>query len=737
MSAPVIGRTRADSTPWWPAPTPSLRDAPNIVVILMDDMGWSDPGCFGSEIDTPNIDALAARGVRMTDYTTHPLCSPARAALLTGCNAHAVGSGWLANYSAGFPGYVGEIPLDAVTLPETLRAAGYETIMVGKWHNTPVADSVPGGPRHNWPTQRGFDTFYGFMGGETHHFFPSRLMLDNTLLPIDDYPADYYAGDDWMSQGLRFVEELRESRPAKPFFLYVANTAMHSPLQAKPADIAKYRGRYDAGWTATRAARFERQLAMGLAPRGTRLPPSDRRAPAWQDTDPRDRPLYARHMEAYAAMMDNADQNVGRLVDFLVDRGELDRTLILFTSDNGGTDAGGEHGALNLNRLYSGLPPRAAADERRTADLLGGPRSAALYPTAWGEVSNTPFPTFKTYTGGGGRRVSMIASWPDRIPGGGAVRRQFMHVTDLMPTVLALAGVPPLRSRHGVAARRMDGLDCAAVLTDDAPSPRREQYYECWSNRAYVRSGWVARSLQVRGQPIDMDNWTLHNLAEDFSESTDLAAHAPDKLAELVAAFDDAAWSNDVYPLDNRGLMGKLSDASSWHRALADEPRRYRPGAPSVHRNDVMPAISNRSFRVRVALRQRAGDEGVLWALGDFIGGMVMYVEHGRLRFHYNGFGDVVEAPHVELPPGTHHVLLDYEALGDRRGRGRIVVAGGGVVDWTDFSPTLMFGPFEGLDVGLDRRAPVSWHVRDRHGTFPYTGTIEDVWIEPGPRAPR
>jgi arylsulfatase len=331
----------------------------------------------------------------------------------------------------------------------------------------------------------------------------------------------------------------------------------------------------------------------------------------------------------------------------------------------------------------------------------------------------------------------MIASWPDRIPGGGAVRRQFMHVTDLMPTVLALAGVPPLRSRHGVAARRMDGLDCAAVLTDDAPSPRREQYYECWSKRAYVRSGWVARSLQVRGQPIDMDNWTLHNLAEDFSESTDVAAHAPDKLAELVAAFDDAAWSNDVYPLDNRGLMGKLSDASSWHRALADEPRRYRPGAPSVHRNDVMPAISNRSFRVRVALRQRAGDEGVLWALGDFIGGMVMYVEHGRLRFHYNGFGDVVEAPHVELPPGTHHVLLDYEALGDRRGRGRIVVAGGGVVDWTDFSPTLMFGPFEGLDVGLDRRAPVSWHVRDRHGTFPYTGTIEDVWIEPGPRAPR
>jgi arylsulfatase A-like enzyme len=736
MSKAVIGRTREESSPSWPARTAAPPGAPNVVVILMDDMGWSDPGCYGSEIDTPNIDALAARGVRMTHYTTHPLCSPARAALLTGCNAHAVGSGWLANHPSGYPGYVGEIPLEAATLPETLRAAGYETIMVGKWHNTPVADTVPGGAKHNWPAQRGFDTFYGFMGGETHHFFPSRLMHGNVVLPIDDYPDDYYAGDDWMTQALRFVQELRESRADKPFFLYVANTAMHSPLQAKAVDLAKYRGRYDAGWTTVRAARFERQVALGLVPPGTRLPVSDPRAPAWETTDPRDRPLYARHMEAYAAMMDNADQNVGRLVAFLAERGELDRTLIVFTSDNGGTDAGGAHGAHNLNRLYAGLPARPVDDERVRASLLGGQQSAALYPTAWGEVSNTPFPAFKTHTGAGGRRVSMIVSWPARIPARGAVRTQFMHVTDVMPTVLALAGVPPLAMLRGASAKTMDGRDCAAVLVDDAPSPRHEQYYECWSNRAFFRDGWLARSLQVRGQAIDFDNWTLHHLDRDFSESTDVATQQPERLAELVAAFDAAAWANDVYPLDNRALMGKLSDASEWQRALADAPRSYRPGAQSVHRTDILPAVSNRSFRVEVTLRQRDGDEGVLWALGDFIGGMVMYVEGGRLQFHYNGFGDTVDVVPVDLAPGDHRLVLEYEALGGRRGRGRLVVDDGAPGDWIDMSPTLAFGPFEGLDVGLDRRAPVSWRLREQHRTFPYRGCIDAVRVEPGPRAP-
>ncbi|MBL8380041.1 MAG: arylsulfatase [Burkholderiales bacterium] len=730
-----IGRTREESTPWWPERREARAGSPNIVIVYMDDMGWSDPGCFGSEISTPNIDALAARGVRLTHYTTHPICSPARAALLTGCNAHGVGTGWLANNHPGYPGYSGELPMDAATLPETLRAAGYATIMVGKWHNTPAADNVPGGNKHNWPAQRGFDTFYGFMDGETHHFFPHRIMLGNELLPMDSYPRDYYSGDDWMDQGIRFVKEVRSSHPTKPFFLYVANNAMHGPLQTKPSDMAKYRGKYDRGWNAVRAERHKRQMDMGLVPPGTRLPDSDPRAPRWEATDPANRPLYARHMETFAGMLDNADQNVGKLIAFLQSIGELDNTIILFSSDNGGTDAGGEHGMVQNNRRYSGLPTQSLEHERTHLHELGGPKSVSLYPTAWGEVSNTPFPSFKTYTGGGGRRVSFIASWPAKIKDTGAIRRQFMHVIDVMPTLLELAGVPRLEQSHSLPARPFDGVSCARVLTENAPSPRSEQYYECWSNRAYYRDGWLARSLQIRGDAIDMDNWTLHHIDRDFSESIDLAMQFPDKLKELVEAFDQAAWKHFVYPLDNRTRPGKFGDAPAFLRERSNHARRFLPGQQTVHRSDVIPMVSNRTFSITVRFAQRAGDAGVLWALGDIIGGMVMYVESDRLNFHYNGFSEAQDLPPVELPPGAHAATLEYAALGERRGRGRLLLDGQEKVGWRDLSPTLMVGIFEGLDIGLDRRAPVYWELYERHGAYPYSGEITDVSIVPGERA--
>ena len=740
MNSPAnrIGRTREQSVPSWPPHAHARPGAPNIVVVLMDDMGWSDPGCFGSEISTPHIDRLAAQGVRLTHYTTHAICSSARAALLTGCDSHRVGTGWLSNNHPGYPGYSGEIPLDAATLPETLRTAGYETIMVGKWHNTPVADTVSGGSKHNWPAQRGFDTFYGFMAGEVHHFFPARLMQDNQLLPIDAYPPGYYSGDDWMDQGIRFVKELRASRPAKPFFLYVANNAMHSPLHAKPEDIARYRGKYDRGWSVARAERLARQQAMGLVPPGTHLPASDPRVPAWENTDAANRALYARHMEVYAAMLDNADQNIGKLMLFLDELGERDNTIVLFTSDNGGTGDGGEHGSYNNNRMWAGAPALPINDERAMTELLGGPQSMPLYPTAWGEVSNTPFPTFKTHTGGGGRRVSFIATWPARLRGGGDVRREFMHVTDVMPTLLSLAGVAPLQTSHGQPALAMDGLDCSAMLLNGTPSPRREQHYELWSNRGFYRDGWFARSLQVRGTAINMDNWTLHHLDTDFSESTDVAAQHPEKLRELQQAFDDAAWRQQVYPLDNRKLLGptgRFADLPDWLRTLFDTPRRFLPGAQTAHRYDVIPLVEDRSFRIRCEfVHGGAIDAGVLWALGDISGGIVLCVEDARLHLHYNAFGTAIDLPAVSLQEGRHLVIFDYEALGARRGRGRLQLDGVTPTEWIDMSPTMAFGPLEGFDVGLDRRAPVSWQIYERHGTFPYRGTIREVWIEPGLR---
>ncbi|MEP7207020.1 MAG: arylsulfatase [Casimicrobiaceae bacterium] len=733
-----IDRTRETSTPSWRTPTRAATGAPNVVIVYMDDMGFSDPGCFGGEIDTPHIDALAARGLRFNHYTTHPLCSPARAALLTGMNAHAVGTGWLANNDAGYPGYSGEIPLAAATLAETFRASGYETIAIGKWHNTPTRDCVPSAPKTSWPTSRGFDTYYGFMEGEAHFFFPAQLMMGHQLVPIDTYPRDYYTTDDWTTKSIQFIKELRASDPAKPFLLYLAHNAVHAPLQAKPGDLAKYRGRYDAGWTAAREVRLRKQKAMGLVPADTRLPASDPRVPPWDDTDPADRELFARHMEAYAAMLDCVDQNLGRLVTFLDSLGELDNTIVVFASDNGGADAGGPTGMFNNYRRFMGLPPPPIEVERASAAELGGPRSASLYPTGWGEVSNTPFPSFKTYTGGGGRRVSFIVSWPARIKDAGAVRNQFAHVTDVFPTLLELAGVEPLREVNGRPALERHGRSFAPVLFDGAAaSPRTEQYYECWSNRAFYRDGWLARSLQKRGDPIDLDNWTLHDLNRDFSESEDLRSRHPDKLAELTDAFDQAAWQYFVYPLDNRDRREKFADAAPGTAAAEDVPRTFLPGMQTVHRAIVFPLIASRSFRITVRFTHGEGNDGVLWAIGDPTGGMVLFADRGKLVFHYNGFGERTTVHGPTLPAGARTVTLDYEAFPARQGRGRILVDDAVAVDWTAMAPTMvLYGVLEGLDIGLDRRGPVLWELYEKHGAFGYPGTVHDLTIEPGKRVP-
>jgi arylsulfatase A-like enzyme len=707
--------------------------SPNIVIVYMDDMGWADVGCYGSEIATPNIDTLAGRGIRFTHYTTHPICSPARAALLTGRNAHSVATGWLAQNNPGFPGYFGDIPLDAPTIAETMRAAGYATIAVGKWHNS--TNGVT--PNPTWPTYRGFDRFYGFLEGETGYFFPARIVYNNIVAPIDDYPPGYYATDDWMDKAIGFVTEIRNEDPARPFFLYVANNAVHGPLQAKESDLSKYRGRYDGGWDAVRAARFERQQAMGLVPAGTRLSERDPAVPAWDNVPAEQQRLFARHMETYAAMLDCADQNVGRLVALLDELGELANTIFVFSSDNGGTNSAGPAGVLHFNRRYAGLPALPVEVDLEREAWIGTGRGSALYPTGWAQVSNTPFPSYKTYTGGGGRRVSFVVSWPDKLKDPGGIRSQFGHVIDVMPTLLDLAGVPALEMSHGQLAQPMQGKSLGPMLRDaNAPAPRNEQHYECWANRAYYRDGWVAVSLQKRGEAIDFDNWTLHAHAEDFSESMDLRRQHPQKLAELVAAFDEAAWANMVYPLDNRTPAAKFLELPPHLRPPASSRRRFLPNGQTVHRNVLAPLIANRNFKIVTHLRHGAADQGVLFAIGDVAGGLVLYIEDGALRLTYNGYGRFHVLVGPAVAEGECSAVLEFEALGRRRGRGRLVLDSGETGEWDELTPTLMGGFHEGLDIGLDRRAPVDWALRERHGIFRYGGRIHDVVIESGPFAP-
>jgi arylsulfatase A-like enzyme len=728
-----IGRTREESEPWWPQPRRAPAGSPNVVIVYMDDMGYSDVGCFGSEIATPNIDAIAARGLRFNHYTTHPICSPARAALLTGRNAHAVATGWLSTNDPGFPGYSGDLPLAAPTIAETLRAAGWATIGVGKWHNA----SNGATPNESWPSRRGFDRFYGFLEGETSYFFPARIVHNDVVAPIDEYPPDYYATDDWTDNAIRLVRDVRNHRADQPFLLYVAYNAVHGPLQAKDVDLAKYRGRYDAGWDVLRAERLARQKALGLVPQDAVLSPRDPAVPAWNEVPADRRALFVRHMETYAAMLDCVDQNVGRIVALLEEMGELEDTIVVFSSDNGGTSSAGPDGTIYFNRRFAGLPPLPVGHDLAIGELIGSARVPPLYPMGWGQVSNTPFPSFKTYTGGGGRRVGFVLSWPRAIGDHGAVRTQFAHVTDVMPTLLELAGVAPLEVSHGEPALPMQGASLAPVLRDAAaPPPRTDPYYEWWANRAYWRDGWLAVSLQKRGAAIDFDNWTLHRLATDFAESVDLAAAHPRQLRELVDAFDQDAWENRVYPLDNRLPIQKFNQLPPHQRPSASGTRRFLPGGQTVHRQAIVPLIADRAFRIDVRAAHRDGDAGVLFAIGEVFGGMVLFVEDGALGFTYNGFGEFASLGPLPVGAGERTFGIEYEALGKRRGRGRLRVDGRAHGDWVDLSPTLMAGFHEGLDIGIDRRAPVDWALFERHGTFRYRGTIRDLTIESGPFAP-
>lgn len=729
----TVGRTREESTPWWPVAQRAKAGSPNIVIIYMDDMGYSDLGCYGSEIATPHLDAIAARGLRFNHYTTHPICSSARAALLTGRNAHAVATGWLANNNPGYPGYFGDLPMDAATLPEALRGAGYATVGVGKWHNS-TNGAVP---NETWPTGRGFERFYGFLEGETSFFYPARLMHNNMVVPMDSYPPDYYSTDDWTDQSIRFVKEIRHDQPQRPFFLYIAHNAMHGPLQAKEVDIAKYRGHYDAGWDVLRQQRLDKQIALGLVPPDTRLPPSDPTIPAWSSLPAEERAMYVKHMETYAAMLDCVDQNTGRLVSFIESLGELDNTIFIVSSDNGGTHAAGPQGEINGNRRYSSLPRLSLDDSLKRADWIGTGRATALYPTGWAQVSNTPFPAYKTQTGAGGRRVACIVSWPDQIPDRNVVRPHFIHVTDLMPTLLDLAGVSAPQVSHGKPALPMQGKVQTAVLKQSSASQvRSQQYYECWSNRGYYKDGWIAVSIQQIGKGIDFDNWTLHRHGTDFSESVDLSAQYPDKLKELVADFDRDAWANMVYPLDNRGRSQKFQQIPPHLKPPLTGSRRFFKGAQTVNRSVVVPLIADRNYSITVNVSHKASDQGILFALGDVSGGMVMYVEEGCLHLYYNGFGDFHALPGIPMPTGKHAVSLDYEAQGDRAGRGRFLLNGHPASEWQDLTPTLMYGFHEGLDIGIDRRAPVHWELFQKRGSFPYSGELIDLVIDSGMHAP-
>ncbi|MCC6533651.1 MAG: arylsulfatase [Burkholderiales bacterium] len=731
-----IGRTFADSAPWWPAPIRAPCGAPNIVIVYLDDVGFSDFGCYGSEIPTPNLDRLAAQGLRFTGYTTVPMCTPARAALLTGKNPHAVGCGWLNTSDPGYPGYGGEIARDAPTIAELLRANGYSTIAVGKWHNTREHNVSAAGDRSSWPLQRGFDRFYGFLAAETSYFHPEALREGNQLADIDSYPPGYYITDDLTDRAIRWLREHVSADPGKPFFLYLPYNAAHVPLHAKPADMARHCGRYDRGWDVIRAERFARQRALGVVSASARLPPSNPGVRAWTALSPDERRVYPKYMEAFAAIIDNVDQNVGRLVASLGAMGVLDDTLILVSVDNGANSLGARSGALNAfdQRFGKEVDP-VLLNAMMANGEFGGPQTFMAYPSGWAQVSNTPFRQYKRYPMNGGIRVPFIARWPRGIAEPGAIRPQWIHVTDVCPTLLDIVGIPYPETFDARPALPLDGVSFKAVLTGaNAPCARRAQSYELEGHRGFIEDGWKIVSLQPPKTRIDLDNWMLFDLDNDPTEIDDRARSEPAKLAQMVAAFEADAAANRIYPIDNRGFERGVAHPP--HRMdEVNRPRTFHPGTQTIDRCNVWPLFADRTFRLTARFHFQPGESGVIFSLGTTFGGMVAFVADDALIFIYQRWRNPLELDPIALAPGACELVLDYRAHGQRRGSGRIRVNGVDRTPEIDMSPTLGRLPHEGMDVGIDRRCRTSERYA-AHGSFAYGGTIEQVRVEPGPQAP-
>ena len=672
----VIGRTLKTSKPWWRARRQAPAGAPNVVVVLLDDLGFSDFGCFGGEIRTPNIDALAAGGLTFTGYTTVPMCTPARAALFTGKNPHSVGCGWLTHNNPGYPGYqAGEISLDAPTLPELLRATGYGTYAVGKWHNTADYNVSAGGDRSAWPLQRGFDRFYGFLGAETHFFSPGQIIEGNEFANIDEHPADYYCSDDWTDRAISYVRSHRAAAPSKPFFLYVAHNAPHVPLQAQPADIARYDGFYAGGWDAVRRARFERQQAMGLIPPDWRLPGDSPGVKPWADVPEEMRPVMSHYMQIYAAMVDNIDRNVGRLVDELKAMGQFDNTLFVLTSDNGASSIGGPDGAANIfEKRVTRSEPAGLARALFENGQLGGMDSYPAYPVGWGQASNTPFRYYKRTPMNGGIRVPFIVTWPQGIADPGARRSQWIHVTDTLPTVLELLGQEYPVQFNGYRTRGLDGVSYAGMLTDSTrPSGRESQHYELEGNRGYIRGRWKIVSLQPPGTEIDLENWMLFDLQADPTECDNLAVHHPEILLDLISAFEADARANYIYPLDNRDNRRVLG-IPPFLEADYSLPRTFYPGTETAAPMTIAHLVADRDFEIECLFENLEGDQGVLFSIGDNMGGLAAFVMDGAVHVAFTAGTAVRRCVTVPLNAGRHQLVLKHSAPGQRVGRGTLVL---------------------------------------------------------------
>jgi arylsulfatase A-like enzyme len=668
-----IGRTWRESEPWWPPePTPP-PGAPNVVMVVLDDVGFAQLGCYGSEIETPVFDRLAAEGVQLANFHTTALCSPTRACLLTGRNHHSNGMGRITDLALGYPGYSGRIPRQNGFLSEMLATRGYVPVAVGKWHVTPEDQTHQAARRDTWPCARGFQRWYGFHGGETHQFVPSLFEDNHSVVPPATPAQGYHLTEDLADRAIRYLGDIRSAAPESPFFLYLATGACHSPHQAPAEWIDRYRGRFDGGWDSLRERVFSRQLDRGLLPEGTRLSGRPHWVPAWDDLADEDRWVAARFMECFAGFLSHADAQVGRVLDFIRALGEWDDTLVVVVSDNGASAEGGPIGSINDVRLWN-LAPAGPGELRARIDELGTPTAHNNYPWGWTMAGNTPFRRWKREVHQGGVADPCLISWPARIPAGTGPRRQFAHAIDIVPTVLDLIGMAAPASIDGVAQAPVEGVSQAAVLLDpDAAEVHDVQYFEMFGSRALYQDGWKAVTfhpfidMYQEGRDPDLsyedDIWELYHVSVDPSETEDRARAEPDRLARMKARWWEEAERYQVLPLDHR-LIEALMDPR--HFPVSRREHTFYPGGSIVPEYRVTP-LRGRAHRIEAHVDLPASGPsgqpgGVLVAMGTGLGGWSFQLLDGRPRYVNNFVGasvDVIEAP-APVRPGRHVLGVEF-----------------------------------------------------------------------------
>ena len=732
-----IGNTLEDSEAHFPSRSHPGEDAPNVVIILVDDTGFSQLGCYGSDIDTGHLDALAAGGLQFTNFHVTPLCSPTRASLLTGRSQHSVGMRSVSNHQTGFPHQLGHITNHAATIAEVLQSEGYATFCAGKWHLAPTNDISAAGPFDQWPLARGFDRFYGFLEGETDQFYP-ELVVDNHRIEAPGSPEDgYHLSEDLVEQLLWMINDSKGVRSDRPFFAYLPFGATHAPHQAPEAYLQKYRGRYDQGWDVTREDWYRKQLELGVTSGETQLAPRNNGVEAWVDLPETHQALACRLQEAFAAFLDHTDDQIGRFIAGLEEMNELENTILVFLADNGASQEGGPYGVMHEMKFFNGVFD-SPDDLISQIDDIGGPHSHCNYPWGWAQCGNTPFKWYKQNTHEGGVHVPMIIHWPAGIDTNqnGSLRGQFVNVSDIVPTLYELLSVTAPENYRGYEQLPVTGSSFVSILNSpDASATNKLQYFEQFGSRALVAEDagvyWKAVTRHRKGQAFEEDRWELYDLSADASECIDLAENKPEKLQELIDLWWEQAELNGVLPLDDRTieLFGSRLDDHSPHPT--HRKYRYRPPMSSIPAQ-ASPSPSGRSWHLKALVDCDGTDEGVIYARGNENAGITVFVQNSRLVVDYNAFNDhsVLESE-IELPSGSNN--LDVLVTRRSKSTGQIEISVNGTPSGSIELPFLM-GMISsiGASVGRDAGSPVSPRYES---PFEFTGDLREVTIQLGLRA--